>query len=95
MRDNIFAEVYQTPYTMEEEWVPLVADNRNSPIGQDIPSLSARRRVRVATAFVTVHRGRPRRDVVIETPIVAERFEAAERVSLTGRVKEWFLSDPA
>ncbi len=95
MRDNIFAEVYEDPFVTNEEWFPLLADNVNSAPGDDIPSLAAYRRVRVATMFFIVRRQVRATEHLIESPIADDGFDGAGRLSLAHLVKDWFLSDPA
>ena len=58
MSDNIFAKVYEDPFLSTEEWVPLLSDNTNAPVGLDMPSFSARRGVRVAAFFFNVRKSR-------------------------------------
>ncbi|MEM9710462.1 MAG: hypothetical protein AAF871_16960 [Pseudomonadota bacterium] len=97
MSDNIFADVYEEPFTTLEEWFPLLADNLNSPPGTDIPSLAAYRRIRVATMFFIIKKTtKPVGCSAPDIPIgLDHHFEAEPAVTLIGRMRDWFLSDPA
>lgn len=95
MADNIFADIGQEPFALSEEWFPLLADNVNCAPGVNIPSFSTYRRVRVAAMFFLVRKRARRRDLTIETPIGVDEFEPGGRVTLVGRARHWFRSDPA
>ena len=94
MRDNIFAEVFEQPFGTDEEWVPLYCDNTNSAPGDDVPSLAAYRGIRAAATIFTIRHAASRRDMTIETPIASGDFDASGRVSLAGRVRNWFPTAP-
>lgn len=88
MSDNIFTNVYDDPFVSSEEWFPLLADNTNAPLGVELPSFAAYRRVRVAAFFFIIQKTRgPARQRVEQTPLPA--------MTLVGRGQDWFLSDPA
>ena len=95
MRDNIFADAFEDPFATTEEWVPLLSDNTNSAPGQRLPSLVAYRGIRAAATIFIVRRAPSRRDPTIETPIASGDFDAAGRVSLATRVRDWFPGAPA
>ena len=95
MSDNIFASVVTDPFHKNEEWVLLVSDNENAPIGMDIPSFAARRRVRVATVFFNIER---RKSYVKPKGSMlnwAHEREGPPRELPAERVHHWFLSDPS
>jgi len=88
MRDNIFAEVFDDPFSTREEWFPLWADNSNAPPGADLPCFASYRRVSVAAFFFIIRKSK--------VPGAAGRPVAAPAGrTLMGRVEHWFLSDPA
>ncbi|MEO1196978.1 MAG: hypothetical protein AAFX45_12500 [Pseudomonadota bacterium] len=84
MSDNIFTSVYDDPFRATEEWVPLLADNTNAPVGVDMPSFAAHRRVRVAAFFFNISKSR---DPLVRRPAAA--------LTEAGRKHAWVFSDPA
>lgn len=56
MSGNIFTTVHSDPFQLTEEWVPLAADNKNAPLGVDMPSFAAHRRIRVAAFFFVIRK---------------------------------------
>lgn len=88
MSDNIFTSVFDDPFQSTEEWFPLVADNTNAAPGVDMPSFAAYRRVRVAAFFFIIKKARVHK--------AQGRSRAAKpALTLVGRQKAWYLSDPA
>jgi len=94
MRDNIFADVFEDPFATGEEWIPLSCDNTNSAPGDDVASIAAYRGICAAATIFTIRHVAVRRDVTIETPIASGDFDASGRVSLAGRVRNWFPTAP-
>ncbi len=94
MSDNVFANVMADPFHKNEEWVLLVADNKNAPLKMDMPSFAERRRVRVATVFFNI----ARRPGYLSNTHVAKNWaherEAPPNELPADRLHNWFLSDP-
>lgn len=95
MADNVFAKTFEEPFSVRDEWFPLLADNENAPPGIDLPSFAAYRRVSAAVMFFIIRRRRAVPVSTIEPLKDREGYDATGRRTRPGRVQNWVPGDPA